>query len=127
MKGYVVFKGEIITELRKFIDGIRNQEPLGQYQPMMAQTPLSEKDSTLDKYGPFNSPKGIFIALRKCVLNRTVVSGERCGPWTSSYGYLVTSSCNASVAERGVVEPSLSILTNLVCCCQNSNTRPSDI
>ena len=119
MKGYVVFKGEIITELRKFIDGIRNQEPLGQYQPMMAQTPLSERDSTLDKYGPFNSPKGIFIALRKYVLNRTVVSGERCGPWTSSYGHLVTY---ASVAERGVVKRHF-----LFCCCQNSNTRPSDI
>ena len=63
MKGHVVFKGDLITELRKFIDGIRNQEPLGQYQPMMAQTPLSERDSTLDKYGPFNSPKGIYMVI----------------------------------------------------------------
>ena len=69
----------------------------------MVQTPLSEGDSILDKYGPFNSQKGdkalwyIHSFAKMCILNRTGFSGERSCLWTFCYGHLVTL---ASVAER---------------------------
>ena len=43
MKGSALFQGEIITKLRKYIDKIKkssSQEPLGQFQPNLAQSIL---------------------------------------------------------------------------------------